>query len=49
MPPIALLASLRLEQYKDLGHDGVVIHHHRSTCASAASTCGSQKVMSMAR
>src|SRR5436305_13682462 len=29
--------------------DSLLIHHGRSTCASAASVCGSQKVMSISR
>ena len=49
MPPITWRAGLLLEQCKDLGHDGVVVHHHPSTCPSAASAWGSQKVISMAR
>jgi hypothetical protein len=38
-----------LEQCNDLLEDGVVIHHGFSTCASAASACGSQNVIAMAR
>src|SRR5215510_10974972 len=38
-----------LEQCKDLGHDDTIIHHRPSTCASAASACGSQKVIAMSR
>ena len=49
MPPITWRTGLLLEQYKDLGHDEVVVQHHPSTCASAASVWGNQKVISMAR
>jgi hypothetical protein len=47
--PITWRAGLLLEQCKDLGHDGVVVHHPPSTCPSAASAWGNQKVISMAR
>jgi hypothetical protein len=39
----------RLEPRADRRLDGVIIHYRPSTCASTASACGSQKVMSMAR
>ena len=41
-------AALALQQLKGLGTEGSIVHHRPSTCASAASVCGSQKVMSMA-
>jgi hypothetical protein len=47
--PTTLLAGLVLEQRKDLDYDGLVVHHRPSTCSSAASAWGSQKVISMAR
>ena len=40
--------ALALQQLKGLGTEGSKVHHRPSTCASAASVCGSQKVMSMA-
>jgi hypothetical protein len=40
---------LLLEQRKDLGYDGIVVHHRPSTCASAASAWEGQKVIFMAR
>jgi hypothetical protein len=49
MPSTTLVAGLRVEQCKHLGHDGVVVHHRLSTCASAASVCGNQKVISIPR
>jgi hypothetical protein len=42
-------ALLLLEEGEDLGRDGTLVHHRPSTCASAASVWGSQKVMAMAR
>ena len=39
---------LPLEEGKDLCQNGIVVHHRPSTCASAASVSGSQKVISMA-
>src|SRR5262249_4392274 len=47
--PTILLAGLVLEQGKDLGYDGPVVHYRPSTRASAASVWGSQKVISMPR
>jgi hypothetical protein len=32
-----------------LWQENISVHHRPSTCASAASACGSQNVMSMAR
>jgi hypothetical protein len=40
--------ALALQQLHGLCTDGSKVHHRPSTCASAASVCGSQKVMSMA-
>src|SRR2546422_3148424 len=45
--PIRRPAAAR-EQLDYLVHDGKQVHHRPSTCASAASARGSQKVMSMA-
>jgi hypothetical protein len=36
-----------LEDLDDAGEHGIEIHHRSSACASTASTCASQKVMSM--
>src|SRR5262249_52845920 len=41
-------ALLLLQQREHLGQDSLVVHYRPSTCASAASVSGSQKVMSMA-
>ena len=49
MPPTQWLAGLLLEEGKHLCQEGLIVPHCPSTCASAASACGSQKVMSMAR
>ncbi len=46
--PIGHPPSL-LEQLDDLVEHRIKVHHRPSTCASAASAWGSQKVMSMAR
>ena len=46
--PIGHPPSL-LEQLDDLVEHRIEVHHRPSTCASAASAWGSQKVMSMAR
>jgi hypothetical protein len=40
--------TLALQQLYGLGTEGGKVHHCPSTCASAASVSGSQKVMSMA-
>ena len=40
--------ALTLQQLYGLCTDGSKIHHRPSTCASAASVCGSQKVITMA-
>jgi hypothetical protein len=37
------------EEFEDIVEQRVEVHHRPSTCASTASACGSQKVMSMAR
>ena len=42
-------ASPAPKQLDDLGDHRIKVHHRPSTCASAASAWGSQKVMSMAR
>src|SRR6516162_1077902 len=42
-------ALLLLEERDHVGADSIVVHQRPSTCASAASVCGSQNVMSMAR
>ena len=42
-------ALLLLEERDDLRQDGIIVHYRSSTCASAASVCGSQKVISIAR
>jgi hypothetical protein len=40
--------ALALQQLKGLGTDGRIVHHRPSTCASAASVSGSQKVIAIA-
>jgi hypothetical protein len=40
--------TLALQQLYGLGTEDSKVHHRPSTCASAASVCGNQKVMSMA-
>src|SRR5882724_2784335 len=40
-------ALLLLEEGKHLGQDGIIVHAHASMCASVASVCGSQKIMSI--
>jgi hypothetical protein len=47
--PHKLLPGLLLEEGKRRYQDGIIVHHRPSTCISAASAWGSQKVMSMAR
>ena len=47
--PTRLVASLLLEEYKPRYQDDAIVHHRPSTCVSAASAWGSQKVMAMAR
>src|SRR5262249_35770406 len=42
-------ALLLLEEGEHLGQDSIVVHYRPSTCASAASVWGSQKVISIAR
>src|SRR5512132_4132184 len=42
-------ALVLLEERNDLLEDGVIVHHRPSTCASAASACGSQEAISIAR
>jgi hypothetical protein len=49
MPPITLLADLLLEESKHHYQDDLIVPHRPSTCASAASTWGSQNVISIAR
>jgi hypothetical protein len=44
-----LLAALLLKEGKHLWQDSLIVHQHPSTCASAASASGSQKVISMAQ
>jgi hypothetical protein len=44
-----VLAGSSLEDGKNPCQDNLIVHHHPFTCASAASTWGSQKVMSMSR
>jgi hypothetical protein len=39
--------QLLLEECRDLGQDGIVVHHQLSTCASVVSVSGSQNVMSI--
>jgi hypothetical protein len=41
-------ATLALQELDDAGEHGIEVHHCASTCASTASTCGSQNVMSIA-
>src|SRR5262249_36777383 len=41
-------ALFLLEEGEHLGQDGIIVHHRPSTCASAASVWGSQKIISMA-
>jgi hypothetical protein len=48
-PTSAVLAGLLLEKGKPLYQDHLIVSHCPSTCASAASVCGSQKVISMVR
>jgi hypothetical protein len=45
----ALFLGLPLVKGKHLGQDSIVVHHRPSTCVSAASTWGSQKVISIDR
>ena len=40
--------ALALQQLYGLGTEGRKVHHRPSTCASAASVSGSQKVIAMA-
>src|SRR5207245_6758058 len=40
-------ALLLLEEGRDLGQEGIIVHYRPSTCASTASVWGSQKVMSI--
>ena len=47
--PTMLLAGLLLEEGKRRCQDGIIVHYQPSTCASAASAWGSQKVISIAR
>jgi hypothetical protein len=49
MPPITLRAGCMLEEDKNPHQESTIVHHCRSTSASAAAASGSQKVMSMAR
>jgi hypothetical protein len=45
----AIVAGFLLEEGQYISQDGLIVPHFLSTCASAASTWGSQKVMSIAR
>ena len=47
--PHNLVSRSPLEEGKYICQDGLIVPHCLSTCASAASAWGSQKVMSMAR
>src|SRR5713101_2166321 len=48
-PSPKLLAGLLLEEDKCRCQDGIIVPHCFSTCASAASVCGNQKVISIPR
>jgi hypothetical protein len=47
--PTPLLAGLLLKEGKGFCQEGRIGHYYPSTCANAASVCGSQKIMSMVR
>jgi hypothetical protein len=48
-PVPATPPPLSLQEFVDLRQDRIKVHHRPSTCASATSAWGSQKVMSIAR
>jgi len=47
--PHHIVSRSPLEEGKSLSQEALIVPHGLSTCASAASAWGSQKVMSMAR